>query len=137
MPPTYATINDNTSHSNTGNIFCQGSIGQKFTAAYAITFTSSLNGGGALQGQLADTCSFSGGKAPIPLTPKLLKTSMPADGAIVNIQITVGSTPTSCSKTISTQPNTHVTVDCKDPSGAAGTVTVTTNVPESTGPGTS
>jgi hypothetical protein len=137
MPPTYATVNYNSSHSNTGNITCQGPSSHGFTAAYAITFTSSLNSGKPLSGQLADTCSFTGGKASIQLIPKLLKTSMPADGAIVNIQITVGSTPTSCSKTVSTQPNTPVTVDCNVPGFASTTVTVTTNVPESTGPGTS
>ena len=134
ISPAYAAVDPNASKSNTGSLACSGPRGQSFTGTYAITFTSTLNGGKALNSNpLVDTCAFSGGKAPIKSTPKLLTTNVPADGFIVNTQITQGNLLTTCKNNVAgTQPNTPVTIECKANNGAIVTVTVTTNVPEST-----
>jgi hypothetical protein len=133
ISPAYAAVDYSASKSNTGNLTCSGPMGQPFTGTYAITFTSTLNGGKALNSNpLADTCTFSGGNAPIKNSPKFLKTNLPADGFIVNLQITQGNVLTACKNNVAgTQPNTPVTIECKANNGAIVTVTVTTNVPES------
>jgi hypothetical protein len=131
--PAYAAVNYNASKSNTGNLTCSAPSGQSFTATYAITFTSTLNGGKALNSNpLVDTCTFSGGSTPIKNSPKLLKTTLPADGYIVNTQITQGNVINTCKNNVTgTQPNAPTTIECKANSGAVVMVTVTTNVPES------
>jgi len=132
--PAYASVNYNASKSNTGNLTCSGPSGQSFTATYAITFTSTLNGGKALNSNpLVDTCTFSGGSTPIKSSSKVLKTSLPADGYIVNTQITQGNVISTCKNNVAgTQLNAPITTECKANSGAVVLVTVTTNVPEST-----
>ena len=130
--PAYASVNYNASKSNAGNLTCSGPSGQSFTATYAITFTSTLNGGKALNSNpLVDTCTFSGGNAPVKTNAKLLKTNLPADGFIVNTQITQGNVLTTCKNNVAgTQPNAPVTIECKANNGVIVTVSVTTNVPE-------
>ena len=132
--PAYASVNYNASKSNTGNLTCSGPSGQPFTASYAITFTSTLNGGKAVNSNpLVDACTFSGGSTPIKNAPKVLKTSLPADGYIINTQITQGNVINTCKNNVTgTQLNTPITTECKANSGAVVLVTVTTNVPEST-----
>ena len=128
--PAYAAVSPNASTSNTGSLSCSGPSGQSFTATYAITFTSTLNGGKALNSNpLVDTCAFSGGSS-VKSSAKLLKTSVPADGYIVNTQITQGNVISTCKNNIAgTQLNAPVTTECKASSGAVVLVTVTTNVP--------
>lgn len=130
ISPAYATVDPNASKSNTGNLICSGPSGQSFTATYAITFTSTLNGGKALNSNpLVDTCAYSGGTVPIKNSPKFLMTNLPADGFIVNTQITQGNVLNTCKNNVAgTQPNAPITIECKSNNGAVVMVTVTTNV---------
>lgn len=134
MPPAYASINLNSSKSNSYQVACCGTIqddDSQFQGIVTILFTSTL---GKIQTKpVVEKFTFTATtKAPAP-TSKVVVTDLPADGYNVSITFTVtnlGSPnlPTACNNLVgNTQPNTPVTIPCKDQkTGASVMVTIIT-----------
>ena len=126
--PAFAISNDS-SRFNTSNLTCQGG-NSDYDALLAVTFTSSLNGGYRLAGQLTNSCSYDSQTHSVQHTNpyKYFITDKPADGFNILIQITTNPI-TSCNNHYNTQENVPFKIECTASNGADVIVLITTNVP--------